>query len=279
MAHQAGDRSGVRKRGAKLTTPDPLPDETESDAQTQASYYRYFSSGTYDRRYPAPNRRMWARIRRKLGADTRVLDFGCGSGRYLFALKGRVGTAIGYDINDAALRKVRQNPAAQDWPELVLIGPDVALLDTYLARHGPVDLVLCLFGVVGHITDAQARAEALRRMAGALAPDGGRLLISVPNARRRFRAEQSAQGALDGLVHYSRDVDGAPVQMHYQLFDPAKLRAELEAAGLRVHGMGCESVLPEDWLHASALARAVDRVLTKLCPTDWGYGIFAEASR
>lgn len=249
------------------------------DAQTRASYQAYFASGSYDRRYPAPNRAMWRRILTMITPDACVLDFGCGSGRYLLRLRGRVARATGFDVSVAALDVLRADPRADGWDDLYVLGPDPEELDAHIAADGPVDLVLCLFGVLGHITDAGARAEALSRLKAALAPGTGRLLISVPNRARRFRAEQAAQQALDGLIHYKRPTDGAPVQLHYQLFDPARLRGELEAAGLRVHVMGCESVLPENWLLHSALARMVDAVLTPLCPTRWGYGIFAEASR
>lgn len=249
------------------------------DVETRSGYQSYFASGTYDRRYPAPNRAMWRRISGMLGPQVRVLDFGCGSGRYLLQLRGLVAQAIGFDVSEAALEKVRHDPRAAGWDGLVVLGPEPGALDAHIARQGPVDLVLCLFGVVGHITDEHARAEALARIAGAVRPGTGRLLISVPNRARRFRSEQRAQAAQDGLIHYTRAVEGAGVHLHYQLFDPARLRRELEAAGLRVRVMGCESVLPESWLLHSALARAVDAILTPLCPARWGYGIFAEAGR
>jgi SAM-dependent methyltransferase len=256
-----------------------VPDTGAPDAQTRAAYQRYFTSGTYDRRYPTPNRTMWRRIMAHLGPESAVLDYGCGSGRYLLKLRGKVARAIGFDVSPAALSMVRAHVGARGWDALSVIGPEAADLEAHLAEQGPVDVVLCLFGVVGHITDAGERCAALARMARALRP-GGRLLISVPNRTRRFRAEQVAgQGAGQGdLVRYTRQIEGEAVPLSYQLFDAARLERELRAAGFSLRVVGCESVLPEDWLLRYGLARWIDGLLTPLCPVRWGYGIYAEAT-
>lgn len=248
----------------------------ESDARTQASYHLYFTSGLYDRRYPAPNQTMWRRIRALVSPDSAVLDFGCGSGRYLLRLRGEVARAIGFDVSPAALEALRTRGAG--WAELVVLGPDARALDRHIASQGQVDLALCLFGVLGHITEAKARAEALRRMHASLKPGSGRLLISVPNRARRFRAEQARSGSLGPICYQRATEDGGLVVLNYQLFDPAMLAAELAAAGFRLHRIGCESVLPESWLLHYAALRWLDAALTPLCPARWGYGIYAEAS-
>ncbi|WP_298841307.1 bifunctional 2-polyprenyl-6-hydroxyphenol methylase/3-demethylubiquinol 3-O-methyltransferase UbiG [uncultured Roseobacter sp.] len=254
------------------------PPVTPGDATTRASYQLYFTSGFYDRRYPSPNRTMWRRITHLLGPDAAVLDFGCGSGRYLLRLQGLVSRAAGFDVSPAALETVRARAAASGWTDLAVIGPETTDLDHYIEVSGRVDLVLCLFGVLGHITDPAARADALGRMRAALKPGAGRLLISVPNRARRFRSEQT-DSARDGLVHYRRRTDdGQDVVLHYQLFDPQKLTRELTAAGFALERLSCESVLPESWLLHNGLARWIDRLLTPVCPVRWGYGICAEAS-
>ena len=81
---------------------------TKVDATTQASYQLYFSSGLYDVRYPSPNRIMWQRIEQLVNAGSSVLDFGCGSGRYLMRLQGRVARAAGFDVSPAALDTIRE---------------------------------------------------------------------------------------------------------------------------------------------------------------------------
>lgn len=248
----------------------------ESDASTLAAYQMYFTSGLYDRRYPSPNQTMWRRIEAFLTPDSAVLDFGCGSGRYLLRLRGRVARAVGFDISPAALAALRTR--CTDWPEVSVLGPQAEALDADIAVHGTVDLVLCLFGVLGHITDPGARAAALDRMREALTPGAGRLLISVPNRARRFRAEQ-AKSEKEGLVCYERKTDsGTVIMLNYQLFDPETLVSELAAAGFSLDRIGCESILPESWLLHHPVLRWIDGLITPLCPADWGYGIYAEAT-
>lgn len=255
---------------------DPQP-AAECDMISR-SYQRYYATGHYDRRYPAPNPAIWRRLRDLLTPETSVLDFGCGSGRYLLPLQGQVARAAGYEISAAAIELLRRRATARHWDGLAVLGPDPAALEDYLARQGRVDLVICLFGVLAHITDPRARAEALARMRGALVP-GGRLLISVPNIARRFLREQrQTPGAGAGQVHYSRRIDGASVPLEYQLFDLARLRRELTEAGFTLHRLGCESVLPESWILNRPVLRRVDGILTPVCPLRWCYGFYAEAS-
>ncbi len=252
---------------------------TKVDATTQASYQLYFSSGLYDLRYPSPNRIMWQRIEQFLHAGSAVLDFGCGSGRYLMRLQGRVARAAGFDVSPAALDTIRERAAQARWHDLHILGPADTDISDHTQAFGKMDLVLCLFGVLGHITDERARADALLRMRHALKPETGRLLISVPNRARRFRAEQAMNKEGCGLVRYTRQTgDGQNVVLNYQLFDPEKLVQELAAAGFNLRRIGCESVLPESWLLHNSLARRFDAILTPLCPPRWGYGIYAEAS-
>tara|TARA_B110000114_G_scaffold171073_1_gene196503 strand:- start:141 stop:698 length:558 start_codon:yes stop_codon:yes gene_type:complete len=172
--------------------------------QKRNSYQTYYKSGYYDQRYPTPNRSMWRRIKKYLEPAASVLDYGCGSGWYLFTLREHVTRAVGFEVSPVALALVRERATAIAWETVTLVGPATDDLDDHLTSHGQVNLVLCLFGVLGHITDPTERASALRRMHGALTPDTGHLLISVPNIARRFRKEQK-KGVLDGLANYSRE--------------------------------------------------------------------------
>ncbi|TCM86135.1 class I SAM-dependent methyltransferase [Rhodovulum steppense] len=243
------------------------------------SYELYYDSGCYDRRYPGPNRATQRLVMDHLPPSGHVIDYGCGSGRYLLALRDRVGTAAGYDISPAAISLLRRKAAAFGWDDLAILGPDPADLDRHMAEFGPADVILCLFGVLGHIEEAAARQRALMQMRVLLRPGSGRLIVSVPNRLRRFRREQARAGiAARGLIHYRRVLGGTSVILPYQLYDPAGLADELGRAGFTLCEMRPESVLPESWLLHHPVLRGVERFLTPVCPARLGYGILAVAA-
>jgi SAM-dependent methyltransferase len=218
------------------------------------------------------------RILCELPPAAHVVDFGCGSGRYLLALRDHVAVAAGYDVCAAALERFRQAAARLGSAgHLHAVGPDPGELDRHVGRHGAADVVLCLFGVLSHIEGAGPRAEALRRMTGLLKPGSGRLILSVPNRRRRFRSEQRAQAPADGEIRYMRRLRGMSLAMSYKLFDVDSLRAELARAGLTVETVAAESVVPEALVANSPIMRGFDRLAAPLLPADLGYGILAVA--
>jgi SAM-dependent methyltransferase len=241
------------------------------------AYEAYFASGAYDRRYPRPNRNVLRRIRQHLPAGGHVIDYGCGSGRYLMALGDRAGVAAGFDICEAALERFRWNAGRAGWPGLHALGPEPADVAGHVARHGPADVVLCLFGVLAHIEGRAERLRTLRRLAALMRPGSGRLILSVPNRRRRFRTLQRAQGGEE--IRYVRSFAEGSVELSYRLYDARSLEAELAAAGLRLERLTAESLLPEAVIANSRLMRALDRTLTPLTPAALGYGLLAVARR
>lgn len=258
----------------------PRPQEADRAAPTDrlsAAYEYYFSSGAYDERYPVPNVNVLNRILALLPPGGHVIDYGCGSGRYLFPLRRKAGRVAGYDVSTAALDLLRQRAADEGWPDLAVLGPDPDSLEAHTGQHGQADLVLCLFGVLGHIVDFEDRHAALRRMAGLLKPGTGRLILSVPNRWRRFYVEQM-RAASDGQVAYKRLMNGASVDMHYQLFGPVRLRQELGAAGLRLESLSAESLFSESMIARSSAARAAENVVRPLLPAIAGYGLLAVAA-
>lgn len=246
---------------------------SEGAERLRQSYSSYFNSGQYQRRYPAPNPTIWRRLLKHLTPAAQVLDYGCGSGRYLLSLRGHVARATGFDINADALSQLRDRSTG--WDALQVLGPDPADLTRFAQTQDPPDIVLCLFGVLAHITDPQQRHETLCLLRRILKP-GGRLLISVPNIRRRFLAEQ--RGAVDGLVQYARVIEGRQVPFEYQLFDVARLRRELGAAGFQITRICAESTFSETALLNHHVIRWLDAALTPFCPIRWAYGIYAEAT-
>ncbi|MGZ2260169.1 class I SAM-dependent methyltransferase [Roseobacter sp. A03A-229] len=252
----------------------PAPPENP----TEGSYRLYFRSGHYDRRYPNPNLSTWQRILELLPQGGHVIDYGCGNGRYLLRLRERAGVAAGFDINAAALEMLAERAVEMGWTDLKVLGPDADALAAHVRSRGPADLMLCLFGVLAHIEAREDRLAVLRQMRRLLRKDTGRLLISVPNRRRRFRREQRQAGpGAKGLIRYTRVMQGAEVTLPYQLYDPDRLQEELAEAGFWIQSIRAESVLPESVLTTYPTMRWLDSWLTRVCPAALGYGLIAVA--
>jgi SAM-dependent methyltransferase len=244
-----------------------------SDALAEA-YQSYFATGAYDRRYPLPNPTVLRTIRRHLPRGGHVIDYGCGSGRYLRAIAERAGTAAGFDICPAALERARRVLGASGGERRIrLLGPDPAEVEAHVACHGRADLVLCLFGVLAHCEGRAARLALLARLRALLRPETGRLILSVPNRARRFRHLQRRQERDE--IRYVRRFAGGAVELPYKLYTPESLAADLAAAGLAVTDVRAESLLPETAVARSRLLRAFDGLASPLVPAAWGYGLLA----
>jgi SAM-dependent methyltransferase len=154
----------------------------------------------------------WAFAQRNamLGAEVRegdrVLDFGCGAGRFLAGLPN----AVGVEIAEPAAERARSNVPGAD---VRLIEPDGSLP----LGHGEIDLVWCS-EVLEHIADV---GHALLEMRRVLKPDG-RVLITVPY-HGRFQAAGIA------LTRFEKHFD--PLGQHLRFFTRASLEATLEHAG------------------------------------------------
>lgn len=239
------------------------------------TYKTYFASGGYDRRYPGPNRRMLRKARSLLPAAGRFIDYGCGSGRYLLPLASDARHAIGFDACLEALKLLKGFLRANALPAVQLTGPAPAQLLQAAEQVDGVDLALCLFGVLAHIDDAATREETLRLLGQCLALDGV-LLVSVPNRRRRFFAEQKAANG-QSMVQYRRVLDGVSLSFNYQLYHCESLVAELEQAGFRVESIGAESLLPEAVVCRYRWLGWIDDWVCRFLPARFGYGIYAIA--
>jgi len=126
------------------------------DAEKPPGYYGHHRSD------------LVAALPRPLG---RVLDVGCGEGGVARELRSAGATAIaGIEINPQAAAV-----AARELDELA-VGPVEQCLEHLTS--GPWDTICC-YDVLEHLADPDAVLRALRSVA---AP-GGRLHVSVPNAR------------------------------------------------------------------------------------------------
>jgi SAM-dependent methyltransferase len=164
----------------------------------------------------------WERRRALLLGEARpgerVLDLGCGAGRFLAALREAGAEPVGVEIAEAAAARARAN----------VPGADVRVLErdgSLPLGHGEIDLVWCS-EVLEHIPDV---AHALLEVRRVLKP-GGRLLATVPYHGR-------VQAAAIALTRFDAHFD--PLGQHLRFFTRGSLTATLEHAGfaaIRVSG-------------------------------------------
>lgn len=262
-------------------TPDRFVDPVA--AEMQRTYDRYFSSDGYRQRYPQPNATTLAfLLDNGARSAVRILDFGCGNGRYALALLAESNAQVtAFDISAASLTEFAD--ALKRTP----YGARVAFVHDDLSALGQpasYDLILMLFGVLSHLGDRAARVRTLSALHRLLRSDG-RLILSVPSiyrrrpwellkaalARRLGRAQPPQDEA--GNIHFTRQVNGDSLTFFYHLYTLRDLRADLAAAGFAIQHCEAESVLPEWWVTQSRALRGLDRIVSRGIAPALGYGI------
>ena len=163
----------------------------------------------------------------------RVLDLGCGAGRFVAALRGAGCDAVGVEIAEAALERAR---AVAPGADLRLLEPDGSIP----LEHGSVDLVWCS-EVLEHVADGQHLLQEARRV---LRP-GGRILVTVPFHGR-------VKAALVGVLRFDAHFD--PQGQHLRFFTARSLAGSLRAAGFAAPDVRAVGGVP--LLRESLVARA-----------------------
>ena len=185
----------------------------------RAHYESFWADAPQD-----PEPWAWERRRAFLLAEARpgerVLDLGCGAGRFVAALREAGADPVGVEIAEAALERARRNAPGAD---LRLLEPDGSIP----LEHASVDLVWCS-EVLEHVADTEHVLLEVRRV---LKP-GGRLLVTVPFHGR-------VKTALIGLTRFDTHFD--PAGQHLRFYTATSLRTTLDRAGfehVRVRAWG-----------------------------------------
>ena len=155
-------------------------------------------------------RRRRALLLRDLEPGERVLDLGCGAGRFVAALRDAGADPVGVELAEAALQRARRNVPGADLRRVTADG-------SLPLGHGEVDLVWCS-EVLEHVPDTIALLTEVRRV---LRP-GGRLLVTVPDHGRVKRL-------LIALGHHDAHYD--PLGQHVRFYTRRSLARALHATG------------------------------------------------
>lgn len=208
----------------------------------------------------------WAwEMRRRLLLDEarpgeRVLDLGCGAGRFVAELARHGARPIGVELSERALERAAQVAPGAD---LRALEPDGSLP----LAHASVDLVWCS-EVIEHVPDVgQLLAEARR----VLAP-GGRVLVTTPD-HGRIKATAVA------LLRFESHFD--PLGQHVRFFTRRSLAAVLGGArfgDVRVRATGGLPLLRSTLIgravrpsaHSSSPDAAIARRASTRSEADWG---------
>jgi SAM-dependent methyltransferase len=245
-------------------------------APSTINYNRYFTSGTYTLRYPRVNTHTLQFVNYYLAdkpANTHVLDYGCGDGRYLtFLLSSHSHIHFtAFDIAIAPLNTLREKLEHMNALERVAIVHDFDVLLGDLASGKTVDIALLLFGVLSHIDSAKQRHELLCYLRESIATTDGKLILSVPNKARRFLALQQHSDNDD--IRYTRKINHVDTDFFYHLYDVHTIEKELADANLQIVTLRAESFFPESWVTRVPLLGYIDRHICQWLPARWGYGI------
>lgn len=253
-------------------------------------YNRYFSNGSYHARYPTPNPHSLKLLLKHCHNARKILDFGCGNGRYTIPLLQHTSAeVVAYDIAPAAIAQLETRLATLDLdctPRAIAIEGNLAKLGSL----APFDVIAVMFGVLSHVPYRKSRLQLLRRLRRLIPPGEGRkLIVSVPNAYRRFwfkqaqyhllrRVKRSPHPAVEpGDILYQRQRLLPDDSLYYHLYTVHSLQEELHQAGFSVEATAAESLFPETWVARSAGLSQRDRALCAVLPAHWGYGIMIVA--
>ena len=147
--------------------------------------------------------RAWGTlIERYARPGDQVIDAGCGAGTLSFEAARIVAQVDGID---GAERMIDLARASAEEHGIANVSFEVALFETLSDRAGQYDLALCS-SVLEYLPDL---ATEIARLAALLRPDG-RLILSLPNGRSRYRQFEALAWRVTGRPRYYRHVRHVP---------------------------------------------------------------------
>jgi SAM-dependent methyltransferase len=185
----------------------------------------------------------WERRRALLLADVRpgerVLDLGCGAGRFVAALRDAGADPVGVELAEGALERARRNVPGADLRALAGDGA-IPLADA------SVDLVWCS-EVLEHVPDTAGLLSEARRVLRT----GGRLLVTTPS-------HDLPRRVLIALLRWEQHAD--PLGQHVRFYTRRSLTRVLETFAfedVRVEAVGGPPGLRETLVGRARKARLV----------------------
>ena len=181
----------------------------------------------------------WAFSRRRallLGAvrpGDRVLDLGCGAGRFTAALREAGADPVGVEIAEGALERARRNVPGAD----LRLAPSEGPLPL---EDASFDVVWCS-EVLEHVPDTAGALSEIRRVLRT----GGRLLVTTPSHGRLRRT-------LIALARFDEHFD--PLGQHLRFYSRASLERVL--GEFAFEDVSVDAVAGPPGLRAMLVARA-----------------------
>lgn len=146
----------------------PSAEHSRAQRQWRGAGDTFHADEAYYRRVQSA---LDARILPLIGPRDRVLDIGCGNGRYTLAFARRAASVSAYDLSPRLLDQARQAAHAMGANNVNFDLADISSMPI----TGQYELVVCM-GVLVCLVDQHAFDAALDTLAHAVAP-GGKLLL------------------------------------------------------------------------------------------------------
>lgn len=200
-------------------------------------------------------------VRLGVGADSRILDIGSGTGFYIECWQDAgASDIVGCDLTEAAVDRLRRR-----FPDVTFVRADAADVATDFAPAS-FDAVSCM-DVLFHITDDEHYASAIKGVADVLRPGGHFVLSENFLHRAEQRGEHQANRTASAIRSLLGDA-GFDIVRRVPMLVLMNAQVDAPLVWRKVWGGALRVVTMTEltgWLAGAALY-PVDRGLTRLLP-------------